>query len=406
MMKLNKNILVFVFCMLFVGVGLCSRDYFVESKKAFHNLINGRASKFTRMAKFENKIDGISSENLFYHDEMMDINSFKENLLGARVVIKGLDTVVKFDSGSMGVKEERIKENEIEEMSSSVERLRTIAKQNGAEFLYCAVPTKQFYESFPSNVHSFAKDNFALLLKTLSNKDIPTLNYVEAFRNSGISDTEIFYYTDHHWQASSGFAACRILCKELNNRYGFNYEEKYTDIKNYSRTLYKDCLLGFRGRQAGRFFTWHGADDFELIVPSFYTYMTEEQPIKNEVREGRFEDSVLFMDDLEEKYKEKDYYNWDPYSVYSGGSYRIQIMKNNLNSDGKKILIIRDSFAMVVTPFLALQTSELHICDVRDNEKYVGEKLNMEKYIKEIKPDYVIVLYNGVSNAQKEYNFF
>ena len=81
-------------------------------------------------------------------------------------------------------------------------------------------------------------------------------------------------------------------------------------------------------------------------------------------------------------------------------------MKNNLNPHGKKILMICDSFAMVVTPFLALQTSELHICDVRDNEKYVGEKLNMEKYIKEIKPDYVIVLYNGVSNSQKEYNFF
>lgn len=406
MMKFNKNILVFVFCMLFVGVGLCSRDYLVESEKAFQNLINGRASKFTRIAKFENKIDGISSENLFYHDKMMDINSFKENLLGARVVIKGHDTVVKFDSGSMGVKEEKVTESEIEEISLRVGRLRRIAKQNGAEFLYCAVPTKQFYESFPSNVHSFAKDNYELFLKSLINKNIPTLNFAEAFRNSGISDSQIFYYTDHHWQASTGFAAYRILCQELNTRYGFNYEENYTDIKNYDRTLYKDCLLGFRGRQAGRFFTWHGADDFELIVPQFDTYLTEKQPIKNEVREGKFEDSVLFMENLEEKYKEKDYYNWDPYSVYSGGSYRLQIMKNNLNPHGKKILMIRDSFAMVVTPFLALQTSELHICDVRDNEKYVGEKLNMEEYIKEIKPDYVIVLYNGVSNSQKEYNFF
>ena len=61
---------------------------------------------------------------------------------------------------------------------------------------------------------------------------------------------------------------------------------------------------------------------------------------------------------------------------------------------------------MVVTPFLALHTSELHICDVRNNEDYVGEKLNMKEYINEIKPDYVLVLYNGVLNSQNRYNFF
>ena len=75
----------------------------------------------------------------------------------------------------------------------------------------------------------------------------------------------------------------------------------------------------------------------------------------------------------------------------------------------KKILLIRDSFACVVAPFLALQTSELHICDMRNYEYYVGEKLNAEEYIKQIKPDYVIVLYSGVSSIEKsngKYDFF
>ena len=85
----------------------------------------------------------------------------------------------------------------------------------------------------------------------------------------------------------------------------------------------------------------------------------------------------------------------------------MQIMKNNLNPNGKKILLIRDSFACVVAPFLALQTSELHVCDVRDADYYVGEKLNMEEYIKMINPDYVLVLYTGVSSASdSRYDFF
>ena len=87
----------------------------------------------------------------------------------------------------------------------------------------------------------------------------------------------------------------------------------------------------------------------------------------------------------------------------------MQIMRNNLNPNGKKILMIRDSFACVIAPFLSLQTSELHICDMRNNEKIVGDKLNAEEYIKQIAPDYVIVLYSGVSNFEEshgKYDFF
>ena len=106
---------------------------------------------------------------------------------------------------------------------------------------------------------------------------------------------------------------------------------------------------------------------------------------------------------------EKDYYHKSPYSTYSGGDFRLQIMRNNLDTDGKKILLIRDSFACVVAPFLSLQTSELHICDMRDYQWYVGDKLNMEEYIREINPDYVLVLYNGISSvkdAHGKYDFF
>ena len=84
-------------------------------------------------------------------------------------------------------------------------------------------------------------------------------------------------------------------------------------------------------------------------------------------------------------------------------------MKNNTNPGGKKILLVRSSFACVVAPFLALQTSELHICDMRDKEYYVGAKINLKEYIQEIKPDYVIVLYSSVyrmKGSAGRYDFF
>jgi len=139
-----------------------------------------------------------------------------------------------------------------------------------------------------------------------------------------------------------------------------------------------------------------------VIIPKFATNLTVEQPIKQEIREGRFEDTVLYMENLK-----KDYYNNNTYATYGGGDFRLQIVKNNLNQDGPKIVVVRDSFACVVTPFLALHTSELHVCDVRDGDYYVGDKVNIEEYIKQVQPDYVIVLYTGVDDpSSSRYDFW
>ena len=130
--------------------------------------------------------------------------------------------------------------------------------------------------------------------------------------------------------------------------------------------------------------------------------MTEEQPYKNEQRSGSFEDSVMYQGNLE-----KGYYCKNAYQAYGGGDFHLQIMRNNMLKDGKKVLLIRDSFASAVAPFLALQTSELYICDLRDYDYINGDRLDLRAYIERTKPDYVIVLYSGVgriSDARK-YDF-
>ena len=100
----------------------------------------------------------------------------------------------------------------------------------------------------------------------------------------------------------------------------------------------------------------------------------------------------------------KDYYSVNTYSVYNGGNYRLQIISNKLNPNGKKILLIGDSFDCAVVPFLSLQTSQLHICDVRNMKGLVGEKVNIKNYIEEIRPDYVLVLYADIQDDN--FDFF
>ena len=401
MKKFNVNCILFVFAAVFVLAGFSGRFCV--------NLLSGTGRLFSAVSRFdaaevekaEAAVDKVTTEDLGYHDLLMDIDSLRNNLLGTRVVVKDDTTVIKSDSGSLCERTRRLEDSEIEEVTAAVKDLQEVSEEYGAKFLYCAAPRKEIYEQFPANVNNLLGDNFGRFLSALEAADIPALSFQDVMQDNGLDPKDIYYYTDHHWKAYPGFLAASEICQELSSRYGFIYNEQYADINNYDRKLYPDWFLGSKGKKVGTWFTWHGADDFELITPAFETDMKEEQPVKNEVREGTFEETVLFMKNLE-----KDYYHKNPYVVCSGGDFRLQIMTNNLNKDGKKILLIRDSFASAVAPYLALQTAELHICDIRDYSYFVGDRLDLEQYIQDIRPDYVLVLYSGVGSVKGSHGKF
>lgn len=397
--KFNKNILLFVFVAVFIIGGMFSMNNIRPVLGSVKYLITG---KYT-VDEAKKTIELTTSDDLLYHNTLIDINSLKENALNTHLIKKDDYMIAKNDSGYLGYPSAYVADdNNISQTVDRIDRLSNIAEDNGAHFLYCQAPAKEYYNSFPSNTINCNVENKEKLVKSLEDKGVPYLDYMNTFEEEGIPTDELFYRTDHHWKEYPGFVAYQSLCRELKMRYGFEYSQEYADYSNYCVKDYSNSFLGSVGKKVGRYFTWQGLDDFRLITPKFETNMTEEQPIKGETRSGTFEESVLYMD-----YLNGDFYKTNPYSVYSGGDFRLQIMKNNLNPQGKKILLIRDSFACVVAPFLALQTSELHICDMRDMDGMIGDKMNMKDYIKEIKPDYVVVLYTHVEdNSDGRFDFF
>ena len=406
MRKFNKNSLVFGFAIVFIIAGFCGNTIpklsdFYESKYAQTGTdrIKGRLVSVWN-ASHENYDD-----KLFYFGSLMDVNSIKENLLGTRVIQKDNSTIVKTKSGKLHkVDDIRVCEEDYEWSTEQIDKLKKASDKTNAKFLYCAMPSKVYHETLPENITDYTKENYDGFLTALDKKGIPYVDLFPKIVNSGIKESEIYYNSDHHWKVLSAFTANKILCEELSDRYGFNYNKQYCDISNFSVSSYPAYFLGSWGKKVGTFFSWLGADDFDVIVPDFKTSFVEEQPFKNEIRNGEFEDTVLYK-----SYLSDNYYEGNCYDMYSGGTFRLQIFKNESAQNGKKILMVRDSFGQTVSAFLSLQVSEIHMCDVRNHTQFVGEKINIEEYINKIKPDYVIVCYTGAYSKGKSvgyYDFF
>ncbi|MBR3298639.1 MAG: hypothetical protein IKI64_05475 [Clostridia bacterium] len=401
MKKFNKNSILFVFAAVFIAAGFGLGLIKGLGKTVLNTLSALRSGDFSQALTVNSQVDSVTQKRLSYHGGLMDINSIKDRLLGTRIALKDDGNIIRTDDGSLVVTQNAIDSQSLSNSAGKVAELKSAAEANGADFLFCIVPTKTGFEKLPENVSDCSNQNCAAFVSELERSAIPVLDFGSIIERSDKGAGNCYYKTDHHWTARMGFDAAGVICRELEKLYGFEFNREYTDMENYNTKTYSDWFLGSYGKKVGTYFTPEGADDFELITPKFDTDMTEEQPFKESVRNGKFEETVLYLDNLK-----KNYYDINAYATYSGGDFRLQIMRNNLNPNGKKILLIRDSMACVVAPFLALQTSELHACDVRDYEYLVGEKLNMEDYIKQIAPDYVLVLFEGSGFDGSRYDFF
>lgn len=388
MKKFNVNILLFVAAMLFIVAGF-SKEYLLELKYAFVSFVVQNEDAAEDLPAMLKQVDEIATEHLRYHNELLDINSVKHSVTNEKIIQKGDMTIIKVDENSLVRENKQVSMEDIQLSVDVISKLQQYTQKNGGEFLYIAAPEKGINLSFPDNKSNYYQYNHTVFVSALENAHIPVLDLAKEMDLAGMLNSDAYFRTDHHWKPEVGFWANGKICETLQTKYGFTYDPAMTDLNNYSVKIYKDWFLGAYGKKVGLHFTSKGADDIALITPKFETNLTEMQPYKDQKRTGSFEETALYLENIQQK----DYYNLNPYAAYSGGDFRLQILKNNLNPEGKKIVILRDSFACAVTPFLALNAGEVHCVDVR--WMLPTEEINVYEYIAEIQPDYVLVLYNG-----------
>lgn len=394
-----KNILVFMLSAVIIVSGLASSELREKLKNDITALGTDTVNDgiFTAFDNFTDRSEKTVISNLSYHDWAVNLYSSFNRLVGTRVVVKDDITVVRADNGYLGSMRKKADDEVLSDYADNVKELYSTATKSGAEFLYVMAPMKGYDFSYPPNVTDYTVHNCDRFAEMIKGRNIPFLNLIETALTENISGDEMFFVTDHHWTPRWGLWASERIANKLN----IDYDKALLDIDNYNIERYENWFLGSQGKKVGVDFTPYGADDFEVITPKFETKLTESQPYKNSVREGDFTETVLYMNNI----GVKDHYSLNPYVTYSGGDFREQIITNHKNPNGKKIVIIRDSYACVLVPFLSLTMGKTHVVDIRENSGYVGDKLKMSEYIERTKPDYVMVFYSGLSDSKDLFEF-
>ncbi len=317
-------------------------------------------------------------------------------LLGQRA----LNERYKLDNGQLTYV---IPELDMSGIAANTVAFKRTLEMEGIPFLYINTPFKVDPENkqLPPGVEDYSNENADRFLNLLRESGVDILDLREREKAENLDHSSLFYRTDHHWKAETGFWAFTEIVRELSRKDSANMvDESILAPENYKWMVYPKCFLGSAGRRVGPLYS--GLDDMTVITPAYDTWLRLWSFDIAAADEGTFSNTLMYPE-----FMDGDMFHSSPYDIYLGGNFAQLHLLNESRERGfavtstqRKILVFTDSFAWVVAPFLALSYDETVFLDLRTFEEDVLD------FIREEQPDLVIVLYNPGALEDNNWNMF
>lgn len=261
------------------------------------------------------------------------------------------------------------KEFDPQQISKNLQALEKFvgkSKQN-ADVHVMMVPTKSWIlrEKLPAFAPHYKEQKFYdALQQKLEKEDV--LISVEPVLDAH-KEEEIYYRTDHHWTTLGAWYAYEQYTKAVGG------DLQRAQGKKKFRCISKD----FYGTTYAKINYARQADKIEIYEPA---------------------DKLRVVYNMGEK-KTKTLYDFsflktaDQYSVFTGGNQAVLEITGGIKN-GKTLLLIKDSFANSILPFLAEDYEKLVVVDLR--------QLNVsgDRLLEMFSPTDILILYNSAQFAQ------
>lgn len=214
------------------------------------------------------------------------------------------------------------------------------------------VPNKvEIYRNLlPKNAPSDSQKQYLDKLKEKIDKKVNFVNLIEPFERVKNS-TQLYYKTDHHWTTDGAYKAYEEFAKSKD----ISPAQEKSFIKSLATDKFLGSLYYKNGAQIGK------PEDIVLYL--------KDKPYPLLVKYYDTKEKVTTLYDAQ-KLKEKD-----KYEVFTGGNHSQIKIRTNVKTK-RKLLLIKDSYANAMLPFLINDFAEINVVDLRYYTGTMGDILN------------------------------
>lgn len=335
-------------------------------------------------------VEDAVSDNFIGHEIWVDLYGGIQRILGKQVVPDADETktVVLGSDRKLYFLQNVVAEDaqaDTTRIVTDLERFSQNCAEKGVDFLYVSTPHKYCAEQveLPIGSSQDYRETTEQFHRELSARGISNMDLMDLWRKESKVYSDGFFVTDHHWRVETAFWAFGKIAERLHID-----PERYRE-DHFSREMVPNCFLGSMGTRVGRLYD--GQDDIAIISPeyptSFFVRYQTKTLGKDVTRQGDFSEVILTQP--------------VSYTMYITSDNALVYVDNLLKEDGKRILLVKDSFGVPVAAWLSCVADEFWEMDLR----YAQEE-SVEEFVDSHQIDTVIVLYNPeVIGSELFYNF-
>ncbi len=222
---------------------------------------------------------------------------------------------------------------------NNISALNRFADKTGLPLYIEAVPSGS--QEQPEKLPLFAPNHDQHVeineIKSAAGKNTKVIDLFDTLSDK--TGQDYYFKTDHHWNIWGAYEGYKSLVTAMGlpavDKEDFNFKAVSNEFYG---TLYSKAILS-------------GQEPDVFYLPEYKKKADITQQTGKQVRNSLYWDEYL---------QKKD-----KYSAFLGGNHSVDIVKNADIKNGKKLLILKDSYANSMIPFLAMNFSEIHIIDLR-----------------------------------------
>lgn len=334
MKKVKKYLLIVLFMGAIIIMGLLT---FIGPDKTYSENEKRILAEFPEFSwstiasgEFQDGLEKYIADHLPGRDFFVSTNAYSDKLMGK-------NTLKDIYSADDGYLINAPKENSDEVFKKNMQNFNAFTAKTGIDSTLVIVPTAGYImeDKLPAGHKPYREDE---LFKTASSLtgNISFFDARSTLYNSYIEGKGIYYRTDHHLTSEGSYCLYKDLCDYMGLEYPS--KEKYSIEK----------ITGFYGTTysgSGYFLT--ESDTLEIWDLGLNVKVTFE--------DGKTSDTMFFKEHLK---------NMDMYPVYLDGNHSYVRIENPDAKEGN-LLVVRDSYAQNLAPFLAHNYKNIHMLDMR-----------------------------------------
>lgn len=315
-----------------------------------------------KTAEFMKELESYLTDQFPLRDNWISMKSYSERIIGktennGAFFCKDDTLIGKFNKPDASL------------IDANVDAINAFVDSTDVPVYFSLIPgaVSVWEEKLPANAQNYDQKKF--IEEIYSKIDCDTVdNYTVLDEHD---EEYIYYRTDHHWTSLGAYYGYTAVADALG------FEPK--DISGYEKKTVSKEFFGTIYSSSG--VRWVEPDVMDIYVSD------ENKKVENYVGKNATEGIFYNYDKLEIK---------DKYTFFFGGNAPLVKVTSDCDN-GKKLLVIRDSYSDCEVPFLSEHYSEIYMMDLR------YYKFGVKSFLEENDIDEVIINYS-VANFSEDKN--